>query len=312
MGGLVAGQPQERERRLYRRRLIFYPISRFTITPIANQSTVEGHPDLGTRGVNGAVFPATRTTGLQLRGWTLGKRIGFRGGIYEGVQGSAGAGLNPKSSPAFGALVNFDLIGSEEGGYLYPTVNFRKAGETVLSLSVASTYQSNAIRVTKGVTDQRSLTSTLYLDMPVTEQQELVAILGGYLYGNGSGSRDTGVGASIDLGYRYRFVRPYVAFEYFASADCPTDGSATTVQCAAAHTGDSRNFRAGLDFYANKNLNHLQLEFSLNRGQSSWGEQSVAAANAGYVPKIPVGEPAATSLARTASKSLLLHWHVSF
>jgi len=139
-----------------------------------------------------------------------------------------------------------------------------------------------------------------------------VFMLAGYGYGNGTGSRDTGIGAAVDLGFRYKFVRPYLSFESFDSSDCPTDGSATPAQCGAVHTGDSRNFRAGLDFYVNKTQNHVILEFSLNRGQSSWGAQSIAAAAAGYVPAIAAGSPPLASLSRSASKSLLLHWSVFF
>jgi len=159
--------------------------------------------------------------------------------------------------------------------------------------------------VAKGVTDQRSLAGTLFLDYPFSEQQEMGFILSGYDYANGTGSRDTGIAFSADLWFRYRFIRPYVSCEYFNSADCPTDGSATAAQCAAVHTADSRNFRGGLDFYINKSQNHVTLEFSLNRGQSAWGAQSITAAAAGYVPAIAPGSLPLTSLGRSASKSLL-------
>src|SRR2546427_2177547 len=94
--------------------LIFYPNVRFTITSSANQPNIEGHPDM-LRGFTSSVYPGTRSTGLQVRGWALDKKIGFRGGIYEGVQPNTGAGLNPKRYPAFGGVVDVDLIGREEG-----------------------------------------------------------------------------------------------------------------------------------------------------------------------------------------------------
>jgi len=294
--------------------LIFYPNSRFTVTSSSNQPTIDGHPDL-LRGFTAAVFPATRSTGLQVRGWALGKKIGFRGGIYEGVQPNAGAGLNPSRRPAFGGLINVDLIGSEEGSYLYQSIYFAK--DPILSVGLAGTYQSQALRVTKGVTDQRALTSTVFLDFPLNEGQEFVGILGGYLYGNGTGSRDTGAGFSIDLGFRYQFVRPYVSYEYFNSQDCePQAGVATLAQCGlnttGAHSADSRNFRAGLDFYINKSQNHFQVEFALNRGQSGYGAQSFSTANAGYTPFVPPGQLPLTSLGRSASKSLAAQWTVVF
>jgi len=296
--------------------LIFYPNHRYTITSSSNSFTIDNHPDL-LRGFTAAAYPATRSTGLQLRGWWFNKKVGFRGGIYEGVQppsnaAAAGQGIvNPNHYPAFAGFVNVDLIGSEEGGYLYQTVQFRK--DPVLSVSVAATYQADALRTNKGVANQRSLTSTVYLDYPLSEQQELIAVIGGYLYGNGKGSRDTGKGLSADLGFRYDFVRPYVSYEYFDSDDCvPIAGEITGPQCALAHTADSRNFRAGFDFYINKAQNHVMLEFALNRGMSGYGSQSINATNAGYVPYIAPGQQPATSLGRTASKSLSLYWSVFF
>src|SRR5947209_3910359 len=231
--------------------LIFYPNARFTITSSANQPNIEGHPDM-LRGFTSAVFPGTRSTGLQVRGWGLDKKIGFRGGIYEGVQPtSAATGPNYHHYPAFGLFVNADLIGSEEGSYLYQSIYFAK--DPILSVSLAGTYQADALRVAKGLANQRSLTSTVFFEFPLSEQQELIAILGGYLYGNGSGSRDTGVGASLDVGFRYAFVRPYVSLEYFDSDDCGTTPARCTASSTAGATGphlaDSRNARFGLDFY---------------------------------------------------------------
>src|SRR5262249_37646347 len=151
--------------------------------------------------------------------------------------------LNPNHYPAFGGFVNVDLIGSEEGSYLYQSLYFGK--DPILSVSLAGTYQADALRTLKGVANQRSLTSTVFLDYPLNEQQEFVAILGGYLYGNGTGSRDSGKGFTADLGFRYQFVRPYAALEWFTSDDCvPIAGETTAAQCAQAHTADSRNFRA--------------------------------------------------------------------
>ncbi len=289
--------------------LLFYPAARYIITPISNQYAVEGHPDV-IRGFNSTAYPANRSLGLQVRGWALDKKLGFRGGVFEGVQTFTVAGANPHRTPAFAGLVNFDLIGSEEGGYLYPAVNWRK--DPVVSIGGAISYQSRAIIVPKGLTDQNSYNVWAYADLPQSEQAEAVIFLNGFLYKNGTGSKDTGVAATVDVGYRFGFVRPYVAYEYFEGDDCPTDGSATPAQCTAVNTGNSRNLRLGLDFYINKNQNHVQAEFSFNRGQSSWGAQSITATAAGYVPYIAPGQQSATSLGRSAQKSLLIHWSAYF
>ena len=197
---------------------------------------------------------------------------------------------------------------------------FGTKGDNVLLVEGGLIFYPNVRFTITSSANQRSLTSTVFFEFPLSEQQELIAILGGYLYGNGSGSRDTGVGASLDVGFRYEFVRPYVSLEYFNSFDCPS-GTLST-QCAlptpavgatGIHLADSRNVRFGLDFYINKSQNHVLAEFSLNRGQSAFGGQSVtsAAANAGYTPG---GLPIQTvnSLSRTATKSFALSWNCYF
>jgi hypothetical protein len=294
--------------------LLFFPTSRFTINSSNNYPSMDGHPDL-LRGLTN--FPGNRTTGVQVRGWWFNKKLGFRGGVYEGVQPQANPAapvnppFNPKRYPAFAGFVNFDIIGSEEGTYLYQGILFGK--DPVLSVSLAGSYQADAQRTLKGVANMRSLTSVVFLDYPLSEQQELVAIVGGYLYGMGTGSPNTGKGLSLDVGFRYQFVRPYISWEYFNSDDCTAEaGVVTAAQCAQAHTADSRNFRAGLDFYINKAQNHVILEFSLNRGQSGVGPQSITTATAGYAPAVRAGEQPFTSLGRPASKTLQLQWVVVF
>jgi hypothetical protein len=288
--------------------LLFFPTSRFTITSSNNYPSVDGHPDM-LRGLGATV--ANRTTGLQVRGWWFDKKLGFRGGIYEGVQPVAGSGRNPERYPAFAGLVNFDIIGAEEGTYLYQSILFAK--DPVLSVSLAGAYQAKAVANPKGLANMRSLTSTVFLDYPLSEQQELVAILGGYLYGMGTGSADSGKGLSLDVGFRYEFVRPYISWEYFNADDCtPVLGEATAAQCVPAHTADSRNFRAGLDFYINKTQNHVIVEFSLNRGQSAVGPQTITGSTAGYAPAVAPGEQPFLSILRPASKTLVAQWVVVF
>src|ERR1700737_3438113 len=164
--------------------IVYLPVSRGVLTSSASQPTAEGHPDLY-RGFSSSFYSANRTTGVQVRGWALGKRLGFRGGVYEGVQPTAAdPGLNPHRVPAVGGFVNFNILGSEEGSFLYQSIYFAK--DPILSISLSGSYQSRAIRVPKGVTDQREIASTLFLDYPLSEQQELVFMLAGYGYGNGT------------------------------------------------------------------------------------------------------------------------------
>ncbi|HET9676337.1 MAG TPA: hypothetical protein VFP21_02400 [Solirubrobacterales bacterium] len=306
--------------------IIRIPSTRGTITNVNNNFTVDGHPDL-IRGFNGNFFNANRSTGVEVRGWALNKKIGFRGGPFLGVKPSAAdLGLNTKTYPLLAGIVNFNFLGTQEGGFSYETIYFAK--EPLLSISLGGGYQSQAVRVAKGVSDFKTASTTAYLEYPFSEDAEVIAIFNGYRHSMGTGSRDTGWGWSADLAYRFKWVRPYATWEMFTSDDCPTDATeltgaalatCLTSRTAGAHTADSRNFRAGLDFYFNKTLNHLMIEFSSNHGQSGWGPQSITTATAGYVPlsldPSAAGRPRRpmdTLLASPSQKSVLMQWAVVF
>ena len=160
------------------------------------------------------------------------------------------------------------------------------------------------------------------MNLPLAGQAELVSEVTLYLNGNGTGSANTGTGVSASLGYRFGFIAPYVAYDYFQSTGCDagslSPGQLTTCN-ATVDTADSRNFKAGVNFFFNKNLNHINVEFSDNHGQSAYGPSSITAATAGYVPTsldplTATGprRPFTSSLANVAFKSLLVHWNVLF
>jgi len=309
--------------------ILLMPLSHHLLESTTNFITADAQVDAFR--FPGSVFPAFRDTGVQVRGWALDKKIGFRGGVYEGYApvtqaagacASGGAGcITPKRNPALGGFVNFDILGSEEGGWLYGAYKWGK--DPILSLGVAANYQSLALKNAFGsLTDQRLLAPDLYLDLPITEQAELVSEVTLYLNGNGTGSANTGTGLSASLGYRFGFIAPYVAYDYFQSTSCDA-GSLSSGQLATCNntvdTADSRNLKVGVNFFFNKNLNHLNVELAANHGQSAYGPSNITAATAGYVPTSldPVTatgprRPFTNSLANPAFKSLLMHWNVLF
>jgi hypothetical protein len=309
--------------------LLLIPISHHLLESTTNFITGDVHTDEFKFPGNG--FPALRDTGVQIRGWWLDKKIGFRGGVYEGyapvLQAAAplgagaagqcsatGAGcITPKRYPQFAGFLNFDIIGSEEGGWLYGAYKWGK--DPILSVGVSGVYQADAIRNTAvvptgNITNQRLASADVYLNFPQTENAELVVEAVGYLNGNGSGSASTGKGFFVDAGYRFGFVAPYASFSYFQTDDC-SGLSLTTTQTtacnAAVDAGNSRNWKAGLNFFFNKNLNHLNLEFQVNHGVSAYGPQSITAGNAGYVPR-----GINTNFRTPSQKSFLAHWNVIF
>src|SRR5438067_4392558 len=302
--------------------LLLIPIAHHLLESTTNFVTADVHTDEFRFPGNG--FPALRDTGVQLRGWWLDKKIGFRGGVYEGYAPitqtagtclASGSGcITPKRYPQFAGFINFDIIGSEEGGWLYGAYKWAK--DPVLSIGFSGIYQAQAIRntgisATGDIVNQRLASADLYLNFPQSEAAELVIEATGYLNGYGSGNANTGTGFFVDAGYRFGFIAPYASFSYFqTSTDC-NGMTLTTAQrntCnASVDLGNSRNFKAGLNFFFNKNLNHLNLEFQSNHGVSGYGPQSITAGNAGYVPS-----GITNSLRVSAQKSFLAHWAVLF
>ncbi|MFL5309135.1 MAG: hypothetical protein ACJ79H_01645 [Myxococcales bacterium] len=309
--------------------ILLMPISHHLLESTTNFVTADAQIDAFR--FPGNVFPAFRDTGVQVRGWALDKKIGFRGGVYEGygpvsqVAGACAAGgagcITAKRNPALAGFVNFDILGSEEGAWLYGAYKWGR--DPILSVGVAANYQSLALKNAFGSpTDQKLLAPDLYLNLPVSEQAELVSEVTLYLNGNGTGSANTGVGVSASLGYRFGFIAPYVAYDYFQSSACDA-GSLSAAQLttcnATVETADSRNFKAGVNVFFSKNLNHLNVELSDNHGQSAYGPSSITAATAGYVPASvdPLGATGprrafTNTLANPAFKSLLVHWNVLF
>src|SRR3989454_9529318 len=120
--------------------LLLIPISHHLLESTTNFITADVHTDEFRFPAN--PFQGLRDTGIQLRGWWLDKKIGFRGGVYEGYAPidtttppstcvapgtpppappavASPVYITPKRYPQFAGFVNFDVIGSEEGGWLY-------------------------------------------------------------------------------------------------------------------------------------------------------------------------------------------------
>jgi hypothetical protein len=163
-------------------------------------------------------------------------------------------------------------------------------------------------------------TTGLYLDPPSSERSELVVDATLYLNRNGSGSPNSGTGFSGAVGYRYGFIAPYVGYDYFQSSGCDASSgtAAGFVACNAnVESANSRNFKAGVNLFFNKNLNHLNVEFGDNHGLSAYGPSGITAATAGYVPAsldplVPGGPRRAftNSLATSSFKSLVVQWTI--
>jgi hypothetical protein len=309
--------------------------------------------------VTNSNFQGLRDTGVQLRGWAFDKHVGFRGGVYEGItpasviigaapinqnqvpiapavpvaactiaSGTATSCLTPKRNPAFGGFINFDLVGSEEGGWLYGAYKWGK--DPIISIGVGDNYQSMAVRnLNNNLNDQNIFSADLYMNIPLGgEAGEIVFEGTFYKNNNGTNTANTGIGAMADLGIRFGKIAPYVALDYFQATDCDAsnNGLAGTLAatCAAQgagtpHSADTREGKVGINYFFNKNLNHVNIEFAENHGQSTYGAGTINNAGAGYTPLVL--DPAAAggvrrafnaNLRNQALYSLLVHWNVFF
>ena len=304
---------------------LYIPISRHYLTSDRNTVTANKQTDAFRFPNN--TFVGFRDLGAQVRGWALDKRLGFRAMVHEGYTSfsqpagncaTGGAGcITPKQNPAFGAFVNVDLIGSEEGTWLYNSYRWKTS--PVLSVSGAFNYQSLALRNGFGsLTDQKLFTAGLYLDLPASERSELVVDATLYLNRNGSGSPNSGTGFAGTVGYRYGFIAPYVAYDYFQSSGCDATSvtSAAFAVCNAnVESANSRIFKAGVNLFFNQSANHLNIEFGDNHGLSAFGPSSITTATAGYVPAsldplFPGGPRRAftNSLTNPSFKSVFIVW----
>src|SRR5882762_4095045 len=193
--------------------------SRSTTRTSGSTGTSAAAPSCRTRGSGGRRPGSpgpTSSTSMRGRCWWFDKKVGFRGGVYEGVAPIATPGIATTTTPAsvcvlpgtpppappatapptcvalkrnpqFAYFVNLDLIGSEEGGWLYGAYKWGKA--PIVSIGTSGVYQSQALKNAFGnLADQKIFSADVYVNFPQSEDAELVLEATGYLNRNGSGS----------------------------------------------------------------------------------------------------------------------------
>ena len=202
--------------------------------------------------------------------------------------------INPAGNPRFAGFVNIDLLGSEEGAWLYQGNYWSK--EPILSVGGSANYQKDALIGPSGRTDNFVGSAHVFVDFPVSEQLEATFQAVGYRSVNGKGSRNTGWGGFADLGVRFGDLKPYVSYEGFWGEDCEITGSTCSVGGLASKTADSRIFKAGINYFVDRNRNHINVEYSNNRGVSAIA---------------PVSQPS-TNVGASGKNTVLVHWNVIF
>lgn len=238
--------------------MLLLPVSRHTLQSTTDYTNFDFH-------VNSLHSPNTnglRDNGLSLRGWLFDKKVGYRFGAYEGVRSTTPPGnarLNPHGTPRLAGFVNFNIVGSEEGAWLYHGLYFDKA---VVSLGLGGEYQSGALlNAAANVTDHSYYSADLFVDLPFAGNTREFIFSAVVARNNaGTNAADTGSSGFVDVGYRIGVVQPYVSTEFFAGDSC----SLTPGVCKA-NTDDLRIGSAGVNFWIKRNQMHISTEYAYTR-----------------------------------------------
>jgi hypothetical protein len=164
-----------------------------------------------------------RDVGAQLRGMLGGGRVHYRVGIFNGVEGlkrvdaagNAQPVLNPSDWPRFSGHVRYNFLGKEEG-FFFSGITFAK--EPIVSVGVGADYQSRAVASINGTTDYRALAADVFIDWPLSEEQELIFQTNLFRYDQGQDGAATGTGGFVEAGFRWHKVGLVAGTEVFNSA----------------------------------------------------------------------------------------------
>jgi hypothetical protein len=259
--------------------LLLLPLSHTQVQSTTSFVTLDLHANTlrfpgATAGVSGTAPVNNATTGLrepgiQVRGWILDKRLGFRLGAFNGVRGTQGtgginpggydpntptsiAGVNPSGAPQLGGYLHYNFLDTEERGWLYQGVYFNN--KPILGVGFGAGWQMKAIRGTSptlGPQDWRAIAADVYTALPLFPDHELIAQVTFYNYDFGPNNPNTGNGGFAELGYRFEQFQPFVSYEAFW-------GSETN------KTADARILWAGVNWWFRR-INSLKFEFEVTR-----------------------------------------------
>jgi hypothetical protein len=200
-----------------------------------------------------------RDTGIVFRGLLFEDRIHYRLGAFEGVRGAAPktatdpAPLNPNGEPRVTGELRVNILGSEDrlflGGIYF-------AEKPLLSIGAGVDWQYKAMRALDGIAreDYLAANGDFFLEYPFSADMELVA-KGQFTHSQfGVGNAKTGDGFFAEAGFRYTWIEPVVAAEWFKQKDfrslagVDTKGTQTTTVLG------------GLNFWARKHQTNLKAQ----------------------------------------------------
>jgi hypothetical protein len=171
-----------------------------------------------------------RENGVQARALLFDRQILVRGGLYEGLHGDPNATLvvNPYGRPLVAGTVRFNVVGYE-AGYAYPTMYLD--GKTRISFGISGQYQNkgsntpvttinamgNRVTTNTAVNDYLAYAADFFADLALSADTEFSIQTDLDRFDWGSGSNNTGWGATLETGFRIGKIVPEVNGYWFNS-----------------------------------------------------------------------------------------------
>jgi len=203
------------------------------------------------------VGPAFRDAGVQVRGLAFSDRLYYRAGMFEGVRGpgvattpapapgsAAAMALNPDGEPRFAAMLRLNILGVEDKFFM-KGIYF--AESPMLSIGVGYDYQRHATRIPTGISNHAGISTDVFFEYPITEDDEILAKAALVHYSEGTSSLATGTGTFGEVGFRHAWFEPLVGFDYFSTQRSLEDYYA---------------FKGGFNFWLKKHTANLKSELA--------------------------------------------------
>lgn len=200
-----------------------------------------------------------RDTGVVFRGLLFDDRIHYRVGAFEGVRGAAPktatdpAPLNPHGEPRFTGELRFNVLGSEDrlflGGIYF-------AEKPLFSVGAGFDWQHKAMRALDGKAreDYFAVNGDAFLEYPFSADMELIA-KGQFTHSQfGVGQPKTGDGFFAEAGFRYAWIEPVVAMDWFQQKNF------TALSGVATNGTKTTTLKGGVNFWARKHQTNVKAE----------------------------------------------------
>ena len=189
-----------------------------------------------------------RDVGVEGRAALADGMVILRGGVFNGVPGTAANMMtgvmerNDGDLPRLAGNARLVIVGKDDGFFL-PGIRF--SDEPTVSVGAGVDWQKGANASMTGPIDHLAFAGDVFAEIPVIEDQEVIAQATVAHYSDGAGVAATGTGGFVEAGYRIGRFEPLISAEKFNSD---------------AAAGDYTGLHAGANAFFNKHKANLKLD----------------------------------------------------